>query len=286
MMKNEENLTGGEGELGPERFESGFATEKADRHPDRNEDAVLVDDDQRIYGCFDGLSRPPHGEVAAEAARKTFDDYWTDNEPATLKEGREKMKAAFDLANQGVHEAAGERFFGVATTASVMKIFQVSEGKSYGVIGNIGDSRIYHMGAGAGLKRLTIDDITVTIVVDQKEELLDHFDDAVAEGSLSDREEELRKNRHTLYQSLGMSDFKPSARVFCVPFMPGDQVLIATDGVHDNLTRAEIETVLQGAGTAETKAAELVRQAKERSRTDHFRAKDDDISAVVIEMKS
>lgn len=64
----------------------------------------------------------------------------------------------------------------------------------------------------------------------------------------------------------------------------GDRVLLCTDGIHDNLTDAEIEVILRK--SARTTAAKvLLRETIERSQQDTkvcLRAKKDDMSAIVI----
>ncbi len=62
---------------------------------------------------------------------------------------------------------------------------------------------------------------------------------------------------------------------------PGDRMLLCSDGIHDNLTDAEIETIVP-CGAHTVVARHLVQRALDRSREECLRAKKDDMSAIVI----
>ena len=88
----------------------------------------------------------------------------------------------------------------------------------------------------------------------------------------------LVERRNKITCAVGWTDF-PRIQTCSLALLPGDRILLCTDGVHDNLTDQEIEEVLRG--TDEASAQRLVSTAYHRSQQTHFRAKQDDISAIV-----
>lgn len=84
-------------------------------------------------------------------------------------------------------------------------------------------------------------------------------------------------------QPLGDGEVDP--RIILVDIQLGDRILLTTDGIHDNLTSAEIAALLDDSdpdGAAEA----LIAAARERSVSSHFRAKPDDMSVVVIDTRT
>jgi protein phosphatase len=66
----------------------------------------------------------------------------------------------------------------------------------------------------------------------------------------------------------------------------GDRLLICSDGIHDNLTIAELTNILSMEKNPQELSSWIVRAANERSQEDsekNIRAKDDDMTAVVVE---
>jgi serine/threonine protein phosphatase PrpC len=62
----------------------------------------------------------------------------------------------------------------------------------------------------------------------------------------------------------------------------GDLILVMSDGVHDNLTHQEIEMVCAASTDPDTLGKRLAAAAWTRARSNHLRAKDDDITAAVL----
>lgn len=91
----------------------------------------------------------------------------------------------------------------------------------------------------------------------------------------------LFEHRAQLTQNLGSGDIR--VHTGSLEVMPGDRVLLATDGLHDNLTEQEIVSLLGGTKIEET-ASLLVVRAHEVALSDAPRAKKDDITAIVLEI--
>jgi protein phosphatase len=89
--------------------------------------------------------------------------------------------------------------------------------------------------------------------------------------------------RGGITQALG-GPVPPTIHVNQIPTAIGDRILLCTDGIHDNLTDDEIETILRNS-PRDAAARNLVSHSLHRSREERHvtvRAKPDDMSAVVI----
>jgi uncharacterized repeat protein (TIGR01451 family) len=90
----------------------------------------------------------------------------------------------------------------------------------------------------------------------------------VAEGVLTPEQAENHPRRHVLSRSIGT---KPDVEVdlFNSPFVPGDRVLLCSDGLTEYVTDAEILDAMQ-AGNPETAAQQLVDWANARGGQDNI----------------
>ncbi len=110
------------------------------------------------------------------------------------------------------------------------------------------------------------------------------IDQATEANQLSDTEREIFNKRNGITQSLGhLTPKNPTLNIHTAQIvaLPGDRILLCSDGIHDNLTDAEIEAILRREART-TVARHLVQHAIDRSREECLRAKKDDMSAIVI----
>jgi hypothetical protein len=95
-------------------------------------------------------------------------------------------------------------------------------------------------------------------------------------------------HRHLLANALtggGVEDIHH----YLVELAPGDRLLLDTDGVHDNLTSAELEQVLAATATAPEAAERVVAAAwyrSEEAESELGRAKPDDVTVLVLDVRS
>jgi PPM family protein phosphatase len=150
---------------------------------------------------------------------------------------------------------------------------------------SLGDSRIYLLREHQAFTCLTRDDGYLARLVERQtiteaDALL--IDQATHPDQLSETELSYFKKRYEIFQMLGASHIKIHSDQTRI--MPGDHILLCSDGIHDNLTNGEIEEVIKQVDTT-TIAQVLVERALERSRQESnvtMRAKPDDMTAVVI----
>lgn len=90
------------------------------------------------------------------------------------------------------------------------------------------------------------------------------------------------RHRHWITQMVGGREMEPVTGTLAL--QTGDRVLLTSDGIHDNLTRTEIEEILKS--KTKDPARAIVEAARTRSLdNEHLRAKPDDMSAVVLDVK-
>lgn len=274
-----------------------------ERHPNRNEDRVLVDELAGLTAVFDGVGGSAAGEIAsqtaAHAARRAWERlFQPQKKHARLRRTLENCDqvdlcsilqdviAAADEAvrNDGAIRAGTDD---LATTVALGALCKDTETQNHKLIyGHVGDSRIYLLHEQEPLQRLTNDDGLLAVLVEKQlvnEAEAMSIDQAMQSTQLSDAEYSYFRLRGGITQALG-GPLPPTIHLDQIMVKPGDRVLLCTDGIHDNLTDKEIEHTLRS--TPRTTAAhQLVEQSLRRSHQDldtTIRAKPDDMSAIVV----
>jgi protein phosphatase len=118
-------------------------------------------------------------------------------------------------------------------------------------------------------------------IINEKDAL--RIDQAMCADQLSDTEMSYFRLRGGITQALG-GPLPPIIHSDEILVQPGDRILLCTDGIHDNLTDAEIEDILHRCPRT-TSARALVERSLQRSQQENkttVRAKPDDMSAIVM----
>lgn len=246
-------------------------------HPERNDDSLLIDEAHRLYAVFDGVGGRSGGNLASETARDFIAAQAINleglDDPVAVNEHLLKM---LDTAHRAVMTYAPAS----ATTAVLAKLSHIGS-SIYLSVAHIGDSRAYLMRNGA-LVTLTTDHTPFRAeagtgeAMRQQERLA--ATDSLDALSLDDRSAFDRRNRIEGYLGTG-NRIRPDVKHFSV--QPGDEVILTSDGIHDNLTAKEIEHLLTTA-TSLNRAELLTATAYRRANDAHDRAKMDDMTAVII----
>lgn len=288
------------------------ATRAHEEHPERNQDYGLIDPESRLAVICDGVGCVVASVGAGQAARlaaRTIRDHWR-RVLATLAEDPSRhgwQTQDFDLeailcrlleeANQAVlalderlmkraqkNAESDEKGGFAATTIALALLLPQEDGYLLGHA-HIGDSRVYLLRRDEALRRLTADDGYFEWKIGKGElnaEDAWRIEQSTSAEQLSEQDREHFDQRNKISQSLG--DKTITLHTGQIAIHAGDRILLTTDGIHDNLTDAEIEETARKA--ARTIAAKtLLQRATERSRQDqevHLRAKKDDMSAIVI----
>ncbi len=180
------------------------------------------------------------------------------------------------------------------TTASIIKMLEQPDGGADLVFGHTGDSRIYVLKGGKEFKRLTKDQGALEEAVQNKyitKEEADFIDQATSKEEIIQKfGPERGKTVALLYKdlrrgvksALGLNGCEFQTGIEHLE--PGDLTVVTSDGIHDNLTDEEIQLEMIKGGTPAEISARLVEAAGKRVAKKVLRSKEDDKTALVIEV--
>ena len=250
----------------------------------QSEDYILVT--KGLLGVFDSVGGRDKGRLVSHLAGRVIATAWRSLSEAERQGPPEQLEAVLQALIRQADTAIANlpippEHKRPATTAALCALF-AHQGQAHAAVAHIGDSRVYLLRAGQPLCRLTKDNGYFSFAVRHQqlteEEALRIEQAEQAEDLLPEQQAHfVRRNKITC--AVGWSDFS-RIQTSSLTLFPGDRVLLCTDGVHDNLTDQEIEEILLAA-TDKPGAQSLVNAAMERSQQAHFRAKRDDMSAIV-----
>ncbi|MCX6736327.1 MAG: serine/threonine-protein phosphatase [Candidatus Parcubacteria bacterium] len=285
------NTDSGEKRQGILESFSSSVGENDPKEPGRiNEDQVLDRGDKGVYAVFDGVGGQEQGDVASYVAKYALSKE-CDNMPEnmSLEETERFIQNTITKISNNIFEnnqIQKEKGLpgAMASTITLAVVWKDAKGEKKLVIGNLGDSRAYLRKQGK-LEQMTTDD----------NYLRDHAKDDVRARKLQsilnniNSEEEINKlsgidekdsllllesfrNRNIIMKCLGMKE-NTTPEITVHDFPSGSELLLATDGLTDNLTDKEIE---QNFGK------ELANMAIKRSQEGKGRAKPDDTTFITV----
>lgn len=192
-----------------------------------NQDAYAVYTDQdngfTVGVVCDGMGGPGGGKLASELAVETF-----------LAVCRERLRADMSARNvQTVAESAvkeantaiyrrscSDRLRGMGTT-----LVSAIAWDGQALVSNVGDSRAYRIPAGGGITRITRDHSFVERLVER--------------GDITAEEARHHPNRNLITRALG-PDVDPECDCYTCQLLPGEYLLLCTDGLVNTVTDQEI----------------------------------------------
>lgn len=197
----------------------------------------------------DGVGGAARGDIASSTAvsqLRRLDEEPAAGEPDDLLG---LVSGALHRAHDRINELVEEdpSLSGTSTTATVT----LFDGRRVGV-GHVGDSRAY-LWRGGELSQLTKDHTFVQGLID--------------EGRISEQESRVHPHRNLILKALGgPGDVDPD--LFLVELVPGDRLLLCSDGASGVLDDARLSDIL-GSGTPDYAAVELVRASLEAGSSDN-----------------
>ena len=202
---------------------------------DHNEDNYLVDEELRLWVIADGMGGHACGEVASQIVVDLVHD--------KIKSGHTLQEAV-----EGAHEivlVAAAQHLGMPGMGSTVVAACIHE--DHFEIAWVGDSRAYLWENGK-LRQITRDHSFVQQMVDA--------------GALSVNEARRHPHRNIVTQAIGASDLeKVEAGTSRIPLKKGQQVLLCSDGLSDEVTQEEISMVLSGSEEEQIKVNQLLELA-------------------------
>ncbi|UFH57317.1 PP2C family serine/threonine-protein phosphatase [Spirosoma sp. KNUC1025] len=207
-----------------------------------------------LLAVIDGVGGYAGGEQAAAIARESIEQYMATPNGDPLSMLREAVVFANNqINNQRQNQPQLAQMCCVLTTA----VADVNSNRLYYV--HVGDTRLYRYRAGA-LEKLTHDHSLVGIREDANE--------------LTEAEAMQHPRRNEILREVGLAahrvddpDFLESGET---DFLPGDQLLVCSDGLTDMITQAQITSVLNQKLTLEEQTADLIRLANEQGGNDNI----------------
>jgi serine/threonine protein phosphatase PrpC len=217
-----------------------------------NEDSCHADG--HVFIVADGMGGHRAGEVASATAVAEFLSFEEKNLDMSPLE---RLQGGIQTANRAIYRMAEEDpgLEGMGTTFTVLLI----EKGLY--LGHVGDSRAYICRKGE-LRPLTRDHSLVERMVD--------------EGHLSRWEARTHPQRNVILRALGVSE-ELEVDLDVVDAVPGDSLLLCTDGLSGYLEDGELEAIIHTEATPEERCRKLVDAANERGGLDN-------ITAIVIDL--
>ncbi len=263
------------------------------KHQESNEDYILQNEQLCLFGVFDAVGSHNTKGAPARLAAKLVEEKVAVVELGLAEQqwAEELKKILFDVSRDLFDRGLG------GTTASIIKIIETPDKIQKVVIGNVGDSRVYKIEKNcSSLTMVTLDDSPFPAEGVSKldlQKLLANVED-YEELEDDDLLFDAFNQRNRLTQYLGYRGYNDGAKGYIQPHIyileldDGEGVLLTTDGIHDNLTHKEIEQIiLSAASDPKLCSRMLISAAYERANNiDHCRQKEDDMTAVVIYLKS
>ena len=185
-------------------------------------------DEIQLYILADGMGGYNGGEIASSLAVQTAKNYIENNFKDIEKDKDSIIQlvgSSMEYANMVVYEKAkgNPNLQGMGTTLEICLIYN---NKAY--IGHVGDSRIYRI-RNSSMKRLTTDH--------------SYVEQLIKEGKITKEEAPSHPKKNMLIKALGGNSLvEPD--VFARAFLPGDIILICSDGLTNMLIEQEIQDII------------------------------------------
>jgi len=231
------------------RVDAGWATSIGPVR-EMNEDAIGVYQHEKAYlfAIADGIGGGQDGDQLSQFAIQYLLAAFHKNVRYNLS-WSEILQRAFENINAEVrtYVKRSPTPSGTTLTAVVIKDYMA-------YVAHVGDSRLYHLRSG-GLRQLTVDHVRVEpVVLDTRQA----------------NTEQPTPNRDILEKAIGKID-RIQPDIFEFDLLPGDKLLLCTDGLSDRVTDEEFADLLYAMRPSRL-TAHLIQLANERQSTDNASA--------------
>ncbi len=214
-----------------------------------NEDRYLIAG--RLAAVADGMGGHRAGEVASAIAMEELASLEHAGPWSTPAQAGEALRSAFLRANRRIRETAAKdsQLDGMGTT-----LVALLEDQDSVHLANVGDSRAYLLRNGE-LSQVTVDHTLVQGLID--------------EGRLRPEEAERHPQRSIITRALGV-EADVEVDLFTYTLLPGDRLLLCTDGLSSVVDAERIRNVLLRVPGPQRAAAKLVAMANEGGGPDNI----------------
>lgn len=232
------------------------------RKRENNEDSFYTDDQVGLYIVADGMGGHRAGEVASSTVVSSVKDYMEafHTSPVAQETDESNMSPAatavchsIELANRVVYQLSQDQgsYKGMGSTAAVAYL----HGDTL-VTANVGDSRIYLVREDS-IEQLTQDHTL--------------FAEHIRKNPNWDPNTASIPMKHILVRAVGIHE-AVEADVYEMQPLPGDLIILCSDGLTDMLSDDEIHQAVLEGGELEEVCSRLVDMANERGGLDNVTA--------------
>lgn len=209
-----------------------------------NEDSFVAE--FPTFLVADGMGGHAAGDQASAAIAARFAEFQgrVDLDPVDVVEALLDAHDAVRLLGEGSPNGAGSTATGVTVVSQ--------GGRPCWMVFNVGDSRVYRAYDGQ-FEQLTVDHSAVQELIDT--------------GRLSLAESRGYAGRNVVTRAIGADD--SAADYWLMPIIDGERIMACSDGLTRELEDDEIRGVLEGEGSPDRAARELVRRAVEHGGRDN-----------------
>lgn len=210
--------------------------------------------DAALVAAIDGVGGYAGGEVAAAIARDSIEAYMAEprGDVATM------LREALVYANNQIY-AASQQDLRLAQMCCVLTLAVANASKQQLYIAHVGDTRLYRFRR-SRLEKLTNDHSLVGVREDA--------------GELTEEEAMNHPHRNEILRDVGSSlrriDDTDFFDLIETDFLPGDLIMLCSDGLTDMLTKAQITAILTQQSSLEAKVSDLIGLANQQGGKDNI----------------
>lgn len=215
---------------------SWYALTHVGKRRETNQDSYVVA--PPIFAVADGMGGHSAGEIASAAVVRRLAELGG-SESVTDKDIDQVLGDAVD----DIELDAGETELGAGTT--VTGVFLGTDHEPTWRVFNIGDSRVYQYFKGA-ITQVTVDHSVVQHLIDS--------------GAITAEEAEVHPHANVITRAVGFNE-DPIPDYTSLALIPGQRILVCSDGLTKELTDLGIQHFLATQPTAEAAAKKLVDEA-------------------------
>lgn len=216
-----------------------------------NQDAFYMDPQGRYFIVADGMGGHAGGEVASQLATTTVQQFLDQNWHSSSYDSDQLLREAILRANKAIlRDQVANPSRSDAGTTIVVVIFREKQPWYC----HVGDSRLYRL-RGSKLEQISEDHTWIAR--------------AIQNGVVDLDEARRHPWRHMLLQCLGREDLKVS-QAHPIGLLPGDRLLICSDGLTEELTDERITHHLKTVRSSPYVVRTLIEAAKAKGGRDNI----------------
>lgn len=227
-----------------------------------NEDSVVAN--PPLFAVADGMGGHSAGDIASAAVVTRLGDI-----TGRAFVDADTIDRALESARADIDRVGDESVLGTGTTVTGIALTVVDDEAQWAVF-NIGDSRVYVF-ADDVLEQVTIDHSVVQ--------------EMVAAGLITREQADVHPDSNVITRAVGFHD-RPVPDYSLVPVVPGQRMLICSDGLTKELTDHGIRHYLATTDSAERAVSELVAASLANGGRDNVTVLVVDVALAVDEIES